>query len=156
MNSGYNLSENDALNRLMDLCSRAEKSEYDIQKKLTEWGLEDKAEKIISVLKNDKYLDNSRFARAFTIDKIRFNKWGKFKVKYLLKCKKISDKDVQDALDTIDYNEYRTIVFEELKKKKKSLKMNDPFKIKTKIYTFGNQRGYESELIGEFIGIKDI
>jgi regulatory protein len=155
MNSSYYISENDALNRLMELCSRSEKSEDDICKKLKEWGLEDKSEKIISDLKVDKYLDNSRYARAFAIDKIRFNKWGKYKVGYLLRGKHISDSDINMALEAIDYDEYKTIVFEELKKKKKTLKLKDIYKIKTKIYAFGNQRGYESELINEFLAIKD-
>jgi regulatory protein len=120
--SGY-ISENEALNRLRDFCSRAEKSEYDIRKKLDEWGLEDSAEKIISVLKTERYLDNSRYACAFTIDKIRFNKWGKYKVTYLLRGKKISETDIHEAFEAIDNNEYKNIVFDELKKKKASLKI---------------------------------
>jgi regulatory protein len=151
MNSSYKLSENDALERLRELCSRAEKSEYDISKKLDEWGLEDKAEAIISNLRNDRFLDNSRYARAFVIDKIRFNKWGKYKVTYLLRGKKISENDIRDALGAIDPTEYKTIVFEELKKKKASLRIYDLNKIKASIYAFGNQRGYESEIINEFI-----
>jgi regulatory protein len=154
MNSSYYISENEALNRLMNLCSRSEKSEFDILQKLTEWGIEDKAGKIITILKNEKYIDNSRFARAFAVDKIRFNKWGKYKVGYLLRGKHISDLEIKDALGKVDYDEYRTIVFEELSKKKKSLKINDPYKIKNKIFAFANQRGYESELTNEFLGMK--
>jgi regulatory protein len=148
-------SENEALNRLKDLCSRTEKSEYDIRIKLDEWGLEDRAENVIAALKTERYLDNSRYARAFAVDKIRFNKWGKYKVAYLLRGKKISEKDIHDALGAIDIDEYKTIIIEELKKKKASLKIYDINKIKASIYSFGNQRGYESEHINEFLAMKD-
>jgi regulatory protein len=151
MNSTGKVSENYALNRLMDLCSRSEKSEHDIRKKLSEWGLENKSDKIVSILKSEKYVDDTRFARAFAIDKMRLNKWGKFKIRLLLKSKNINDTCLKEALSAIDENEYRHMIFAELTKKKKTLKDKDPYKLKAKIYSFGNQRGYESEVISDFL-----
>jgi regulatory protein len=151
MGPSFNIPENVALTRLMALCSRSEKSEYDVLNKLIEWGLEDQSKKILDTLKKENYIDNFRFACAFAIDKIKFNKWGRYKVRYLLKSKHISEIDIQNALNAIDYDEYRKIVFEELRKKKSTLKTTNSFEIKSKIYAFGNQRGYENDLINEFL-----
>jgi len=155
MSSSDNIPESYALNRLKELCSKTEKAEQDIYKKLKDWGLEEKAEKIVSELKTEKYLDNERFARAFAVDKIRFNKWGKYKIKILLRSKEISDTVITEVLSLIDNDEYREIIFSELLKKKKNLKEKDPYKLKSKIYSFGMQRGYEGDLINEFLSTKD-
>jgi regulatory protein len=149
------ISESMALNRLKKLCSRSEKSESDIHKKLTEWKLDDKTGKILSILRAEKFVDNSRFARAFAVDKIRLNKWGKYKVGVLLKNKGISESQIREALSVIDYSEYQQMIFSELNKKKKTLKITDPYQLKSKIFSFGNQRGYENELINEFLSSHD-
>jgi regulatory protein len=155
MTSTERMQESYALNRLKELCSKSEKSEQEISKKLTDWGLESKKENIISILKKENYLNNTRFAHAFAVDKLRFNKWGKYKIKMLLRSKEIIDTIISDALSVIDDQEYRQIIFSELLKKKKSLKERDSYKLKSKIYSFGIQRGYESELINEFLSMKE-
>jgi len=149
------ISESYAIEKLKELCSRAEKSEYDICKRLSDWGLYNYTEKILSILRAENYIDNVRFAKAFAIDKIRLNKWGKYKVRMLLRGKNISDTIIREAFEALDDEEYHEIVNSELKKKMKSLKIDDPYKLKAKIYAFGNQRGYENDLINEFLSIKE-
>lgn len=155
MTQAGKIPETLALNRLKELCSRSEKSEHDINKKLADWGLEDKSERIISALKSEKYIDNTRYARAFAVDKMHLNKWGKYKIKLLLKSKKISDSCITEALSAINDEEYHKMIFAELYKKKKSMKKMDSYVLKSKIYSFGNQRGYESEIISNFLSEKD-
>jgi regulatory protein len=146
----------EALNRLMYLCSRTEKSSYDIRKKLAEWQLDEEADKIIHLLSKENFIDDSRYARAFAVDKVRLNKWGIIKVRYLLKVRQIASSDIEKAIGLINYEEYRKLVFTELSMKKSTLKIKDPYKLKTKLYAFGNQRGYESNLINEFIESSDL
>lgn len=155
MKQPYKISESYAIEKLKELCSRAEKSEYDICKKLSDWGLDNKTEKILSILKEENYINNVRFARAFVTDKIRLNKWGKYKVRMLLRGKNISDTIIREAFEAFDDDEYREIVYSELKKKMKLLKIDDPYKLKAKIYAFGNQRGYESDLVNVFLSMKE-
>jgi regulatory protein len=150
------ISRSEALDRLMNLCSRTEKSSSDIRKKLHEWGLDEETEKIIDALTKDKYIDDTRYARAFVIDKIRFNKWGVIKVRYLLRSKQISSADITAALSSVDPEEYRRIVFDELTKKRKSLQTGHSYKLKAKLHAFANQRGYETVLINEFIDSSSI
>jgi regulatory protein len=144
------IPENIAIDRLMQLCSRAEKSSYDIRKKLKEWGLVSKADQIIKQLTFEKYIDDGRYAKAYAHDKILMNKWGKIKVKYSLKCMQISDEDIDFAFDQIDDEAYSNMVFTELLKKKNTLKKVTLFQLKSKLFSFGTQRGYEPELIHRF------
>jgi regulatory protein len=144
------ISENTALSRLMKICSRSEKSSYDIRKKLNEWGLEAKAEQIIKKLVEEKYIDDIRFAAAFSHDKIFLNKWGKLKVSYLLRSQHISTENIQRVFELIDDHAYCDMLFEELKKKTSSLRKYNALQKKTKLYAFGIQRGYESDLIRRY------
>jgi regulatory protein len=139
-----------ALERLMKLCSTTEKSSYDIRKKIHDWGLDEASGTLIGLLKRDRFIDDQRFAIAFAKDKIFFNKWGIFKVRFLLQTKQIAAEQINKAIAAIDMKAYREMVFDELRKKQKSLKAGDPYSQKIKIHTFGAQRGYERELINEF------
>lgn len=142
---------NEALQRLMDICSRSEKSSSDILKKLREWKLEKEADQIIKHLREEHFIDDLRYACAFVADKIKLNKWGILKVRYSLKSRQIESEIIEKAIDQIDMNVYHKIVFSELSIKKNTLKSKDPFIVKNKLYAFGNQRGYESNFINEFI-----
>jgi regulatory protein len=153
MNPGpKKISPQNALDRLMKICSQSEKSVFDVRQKLHEWGIEEDADKIISRLITDQFIDDGRFARAFVRDKIKFNKWGRIKVKFLLKGKQISQLIIDEALSSVSEEEYSEIVIGELEKKLKSLKNMNSFQTKSKLYAFGQQRGYEQELLFSFFG----
>lgn len=141
-----------ALNRCMKLCSTKEYAPSDMFKKLTNWGItEPAAEKIIAQLKNEKFLDEFRFARYFANDKFRFNKWGKAKIKLMLRNKDISDDAINEALSQINLEEYNEIIFNELKKKRKTIKDTDPYMIRGKLFQFAAGRGIEADVIHKLI-----
>lgn len=150
--SAKKLSKAEALARLQNLCSRTEKSEFEIRKKLLSWGLEKESEMIISQLNQDDFLNPIRFARAFVHDKITINKWGKVKVRYQLRGHQIDDDIIEKALNEYDEDIYIDMVNSELKKKRKSIKEKNQFRIRAKLLSFGNQRGYEASLINQFFG----
>lgn len=147
-----NLKPADALERLMDLCSRSEKSPYEIEMKLKQWGLESHAEAILEKLREEKFLSPERFARAFSRDKMNFNKWGRIKIRYYLKGHRIQESLIESALLKLDQKEYKNMIFNELKKKSDGIKLKDPYQKKARIYSFGMQRGYEPDLINRFLG----
>ena len=145
------ISKTEALMRLQNLCSRIEKSEFDIRNRLIEWGLEKEAATIISQLKKDDFLNPVRYAQAFTHDKITMNKWGKNKVRYQLRGHQIPEEIIERTLSEYDEGTYRDMIFAELRKKRRSIKDKNHYKIKAKLYAFGNQRGYESSIINEYL-----
>lgn len=141
-----------ALNRCMKLCSTKEYAPSEIFKKLIEWGIVDVAAgKIIATLKQDKFLDEFRYAKYYTNDKIRFNKWGKTKIRLMLRSKEIPMEAIEAALAQINTDEYTDIVCKELKKKRKTIKNSDPYIIRGKLFQFAAGRGVEPEVIHRLI-----
>jgi regulatory protein len=139
---------NEALSKAMKLCSTKEYAPFEIEQKLLQWGLgEDVISEIISQLKEEKFLDEFRMARYFVNDKLKFNKWGKVKIKFMLQQKKISREALLEALDQIDNVFYIKILSEELVKKRKAIKDTDEYQIKAKLFQFASGRGFEGDVI---------
>ncbi|MGD2035559.1 MAG: regulatory protein RecX [Bacteroidales bacterium] len=149
-------SEKEALVNLTELCSRSERSSFEVRQKLIQWGLESKADRIIETLKKEKFIDDVRFAKAFTNDKIKINKWGRIKIRYLLSKYNIPEQIIEEGIASVDEEAYRDMVEDELDKKNRSLKIPDRFKRKARLYAFGNQRGYEPEMMYRFFGSKEL
>jgi regulatory protein len=97
----------EAFSRAMKLCSVKEYSPHEIEIKLSGWGLtDDDINIIIERLKEDKFLDEFRMARYFANDRLKFYKWGKAKIKYMLQQKKINNEAIKSALNQINEEEY--------------------------------------------------
>ena len=109
-----------ALSKAMALCARQEYCESDIRGKLKLWGIE-KADSdyIIEELIKQRFIDDLRFTMAFVRDKIRFNQWGRIKIRYMLTGRKISGSIINQALDSIDESLYTETLQDLLQKKKK-------------------------------------
>ena len=138
----------EALHKAAALCSSGEKCEYDIREKLLSWEISDSdTNKIISYLVQEKFLNEKRFAEFFVKDKFRFNKWGKIKIAYMLKQKRISSAIIQEALNGIDDDEYCSTLQELMQSKLKSLKYKDEYDKRAKLLRFAQSRGFESHLI---------
>lgn len=138
----------EALHRAATLCSMAEKSEADIRRKLSDWGVNDvESAHILSHLRKEKFLDETRFATAFVRDKFRFSQWGRVKIAYALRQKEVSEAIVADALCLIDDDEYAEVLLELLRNKKKSLKSGSDYEKSAKLVRFAQSRGFESDII---------
>lgn len=145
------MTKEEALKRLMQECSRSEKSVSFVNRKLKDWGLTEFSKEITDKLRTEKFIDDARYVKAFIHDKIVFNKWGKFKIRYQLLSEKIAESIINTSLKEFDKNEYKNIIFEELRKKQKSLKNMPHQNMKSKLMSFGSQRGYEMDIIRDFL-----
>ncbi|MDP4207266.1 MAG: regulatory protein RecX [Bacteroidota bacterium] len=146
------MTKDEALGKAMKLCSVKEYATSDIVQKITDWGLdEESVNQLINILHEDKFLDDFRFARFFANDKLRFNKWGKLKIKYMLQQKNVSREALSEALEQINEREYAEIITNELVKKRKSIKDADSYKVKAKLFQFAAGRGFEADLIYKLI-----
>lgn len=141
-------SYEEALHRVAALCSMAEKSEVDIYRKLSEWGLEsDECKQILLYLKKENFLNEERFATAFVKDKFRFSQWGKVKIAYALRQKDISEQCITEALSLIDEDEYTDSLLTLLRSKKKNLKSGSDYEKSAKLVRFAQSRGFELDVI---------
>ena len=139
---------NEAILKAEAICSRQEKCRHDIREKLKSWDVgEEDTEKILERLEAEKFIDENRYAAFFVRDKFRFNKWGKIKISWALKQKHISESIIDGALDSIPEEEYLQFLTEELRKKRQSIKGNNPVDIRARLTRFAQQRGFEFHLI---------
>lgn len=139
--------KNQVLNRAKKLCSGQEKCISDILKKLHDWDTDPNFhEFIIQELITGDFINESRYALAFANDKYKFSKWGKIKILYALKGKKISESNIKNALDSIDDSEYILLIEKEIRSKLKTIKDPDKFKCKAKLFRYAQAKGFESEL----------
>jgi regulatory protein len=148
-----NMTDNikQALDKLRQLCSRQEKCPAEVIVLLKRWGIDDDCHQgIMAQLKSEKYLDENRYASAFVKDKIRFDHWGIIKIRYHLQQKGITKDALESAVGQVDRDEYRHMIGKELDKKRKSLK-GKPREIWAKLARYGSSRGYEFEMMQDFL-----
>lgn len=141
-------SESQALPKIAAYCSKAERAESDVRKKLLGWELdESSSERIINRLRKENFLNEERYCRSFIKDKIQFNKWGKVKIVFELKKKRIPEFIINSCLEEIESSDYEMPLMKILVTKSKSVKANNEYERWTKLVHFGMGRGYSFDQI---------
>lgn len=131
-----------------DLCSRQERCTSYIKEKLAKFELDDETlNHVIDKLKAERFLDDLRFATYFTRDKYRFEKWGRIKITYQLKLKKIPNDIIAQAIEAIDQDEYLSNLEQLITSAVKKSKETNRYKRDSKIVRMVSSKGYESTLI---------
>lgn len=143
------MDKKQALSKAMALCSRKEYSETDIRGKLKFWGTSpEDIDSIVEQLIKEKFVDDLRFTIAFVRDKVRLNKWGRIKIRYMLSMDKVKHSMIDQALEEIDEEVYADALQELLQKKARKLKSeSNPFTKRQKLIKFAQGRGFEIDLI---------
>jgi len=137
--------QNVAFDKAALLCSRSEKCTSEIEEKLKLWGLSaEESELVIKKLITEKYIDDERFARAYAKDKFRFNHWGRQKIEFMLRSKKISQETVKLALNEISDEGYSDELLRLISDKEKTIKAKDKYDKRNKLMRFAMGRGFES------------
>ena len=73
-------------------CAQKEYSRAEMLAKLMEKGAAAaEARDCVDRLAAERYLDDARFAKAFVSDKVRFDHWGRVKIRYALHLKGVAD-----------------------------------------------------------------
>ena len=128
---------------------RTMKTEEEIQKKLLEKEFDDDTiARVISLLKEYNLLNDARYAELYLKEKLRSR--GQKKAKFELLHKGVDKEVLNEALDSLKDSSLEEETCFKLAKKKYdqlSKREQDPFKLKSKLYTFLAGKGYEYELI---------
>lgn len=123
-------------------CATAERCCSEVSNKLQQWDANaDEIDSIIAHLTAQRYIDEARYCCAFAHDKIRYQGWGKVKIKAALSAKHIPTLLITQALDAIDQTEYFTTLEQIIAKKKRAIKSTDPM-AREKLIRFCLQRGF--------------
>lgn len=129
-----------------------ERAPKEVEDKLAEWDAKPEyIERIVSELKQDKFIDEGRFARAFSHDKFLVNKWGKRRIEIELRRYRISGEAIEQGLNYINQEEYQSVLERLAELKWTKVKDNDLYKKKQKTATYLLQKGFESDLIWDVV-----
>lgn len=148
-----------ALQSLMRMCARSERSSGDALRLMKRWGVaDDAARKVLSKLQADRFIDDARYAEAFVRDKLNLSGWGVYKIKSALRTKGVS-KDIIDEViaPMIEATDMKERLEDIMKRKLRTLKYSSTYDAKNKLIRFAASRGYEldeaiecaSKIVGE-------
>jgi regulatory protein len=144
-----------ALTELKRWCAADEKCHSQVRTKLIEHHIYgDDLEYIISELISENFLNETRYAVAYASGKFKINGWGKIKIKQGLISKQISSYNINKALNSIDPEEYMTVLKKLLVEKQKSTNTST-LQGKQKMVNFLLQRGFEQNLISNLLYQKE-
>lgn len=143
------LTASEARSRAEALCSRSEYSDGQMARKLQQWGIgQSDIAAIIDHLIDERYIDNQRFARAFTLDKLRYNTWGRIKIQQALRLAGVSDSDIRLAFDEIPEEEYREVLRTVISRKARQLSdEEDDYTRRGKLIRHALSHGFEMDLV---------
>ncbi len=148
------LTKDKALSRAMHYCAYQERAKKEVVFKLKTWGVNDQDSLfIINYLKEQDYLNEERFSRAFVTGKFRLKKWGRIKISIELKAKGISTELISSCMDEISDIEYKKCINKIAEEKMQTTKGKDVYVIRNKVANYLLRKGYESDLIWEAINL---
>ncbi len=145
-------SAEQALNSLMALCARSEKSSGDAYRLMNRWGVERAAqEEILKRLINDKFINDERYAEAFIREKSRLNGWGKYKIQSMLSQKGISKDIIEDKIANLNTDEMNGKLIDLLKKRCRTTKYTTVYQLRDKLIRYGASLGYDFSTVNDAV-----
>ena len=133
--------------RMAGLSAGSEQCSSDIRDKILKAGFSaGEADRMMEYLVKNGYVDDIRFARAYSSDKVRFSGWGRMKIRMGLRAKRMPDSVISAGLEYIDGKDYADALEKVLVTKAKGLDLSE-VKDRQKLYRHLASRGFESSLI---------
>ncbi|MBR5105618.1 MAG: RecX family transcriptional regulator [Alistipes sp.] len=136
-----------ALQSLMRMCARSERSSGDALRLMKRWGVaDDEARKVLARLMAERFIDDRRFAEAFVRDKLNLSGWGAYKIKMSLRTKGVAREIIEEVISQmIDTTDMKERLEDIMQRKLRTLKYSSTYEAKTKLIRFAASRGYDIE-----------
>ena len=142
------LTPQQATEQIRRYCVYQERSHLEVRNKLYSYGLyRNDVDDIMATLITDGFLNEERFAKAFTGGKFRIKKWGRIKITRALELKGISSNCIRIGLREIAEESYIETLRKLLEDKRQTLSEASPFTLREKLSAYAIQKGYEPELV---------
>ncbi|MBL0883974.1 MAG: RecX family transcriptional regulator [Chitinophagaceae bacterium] len=146
------LTPEQAWQKIRHFCAYQERSHFETKEKLFGFGLNKMdVDTLISRLIEEDYLNEARFAIQFAGGHFRMKKWGRVKISYVLKQKRVSLANIKYALKQIDDENYKAILMKLAAAKWKLLKHEQYLSRQAKTSQYLIHKGYEPALVQETI-----
>ncbi len=147
-----NLSKEQLLAKLMKYCAYQERSIKEVEQKLLDLECaEELTEPIVDFLIEERFVDEERFAKYYTLGKFKYNHWGRIKIKIGLRQKGISEQLIEKYLPEIKPEDYSKTILKLIEKKKGSTNEEDPYKLKAKILNYVVGKGFEFDEVASLL-----
>lgn len=141
-----------ALRSLMNLCVKAERSEFDVRRLLERWGVaEGERQRIVDTLVRERFVDNRRYAEAYVREKVWFSGWGRYKIRAALRAKRIDEAIVEEALEQVDGASMREKLEHRLQMKMNRTKSRDAYDLRGKLVRYGAGLGFDTDTVLEVV-----
>ncbi|MFN5317704.1 MAG: regulatory protein RecX [Bacteroidia bacterium] len=142
-----------ALEQMQKYCAYQERCSEDVRIKLVQMGIRGMdAENIIVALISENYLNESRYASAFARGKFKNNHWGRIKIEFELKRRKISGPNIRKGLSQISESDYQAMILKLTKKLDNKATYKHDRKALMVLYRKLMQRGFETDSVRNVLG----
>ena len=134
-----------ALQSLMRMCARSERSSGEALRLMKRWGLTNEdAHKVLVKLQTERFIDDARYAEAFVRDKLNLSGWGAYKIRMALRNKGVSKEIIEEVVaPMIAETDMAERLEEIMRRRMRTLKFTSAYDAKTKLVRFAASRGYE-------------
>ena len=141
------MDESKCLARLQRLCSKAEYCSADVYRKALKdlEGDEEAAARVVASLREDRFVDDARFAAAFAREKATLQGWGPVKIRFQLRGKGVPEAAVSAALAEVEPEKADSKLEKLLSAKYRTLQEDPQWKLK--LIKFALSRGYEYQTV---------
>ncbi|NCI47852.1 regulatory protein RecX [Sediminibacterium soli] len=130
--------------KIRGYCAYRERCHSEVREKLYSFGLRrNEVETLISRLIEEDVLNEQRFADLFAGGHFRQKRWGRQKIVYALRQKKVSEPVIKKALKEIDGPDYTTSLQKLARVKWQALKGEQYLTRQAKTMAYLLQKGYE-------------
>lgn len=127
-------------------CAYQDRCEREVVQKLHALGLEAQYHhRLLDQLREERYLDELRFAGSFARGRFYQKKWGKTKIYYELRQRGISLTHIDQALTEIDPQAYIETMQQLLQQKARQYRSGSPFELQQKLLRFMVGKGYDPD-----------
>jgi len=147
----------EAKNKAARYCAYQERTQREVRDKLYSLGLHaEDVENTIVELIEDNFINEERYAIAYSRGKFNQSKWGKLKIQFGLKQKGLSDYCIKKGLSSIQDDEYKQMILDLIEKKQDQLNEEKLYVSNNKIAVYLNTKGFEKDLVWEFLNDRKI
>ena len=155
----YNLilmTEDEGIERAYRYCTAAEHCRSEVKAMLERHQTDEVSIcHILDQLEKEKYIDEKRYARAFVHDKLFFARWGRIRISYALRQKRIPEEIIEEAISSIDQDDYEAVLSDLADSFRRSVKGSTDYERNMYLMKRICSRGFEPSLVFKFLRLSD-
>ena len=136
-----------ALQSLMRLCARSEKSSGDALRLMQQWQVpQSERQGVLDKLLKDRFIDDGRYAEAYVREKSCLSGWGARKIAMQLRQKSVNQSVIAEALKQLDSDTELPRLVEKLRRKARTTKYSSDYELRGKLLRYALSLGFDYDL----------